>query len=214
MLHLPVPYFQVVYIPRKFIMAHRDLLRHRFEPGRQFASCMISGAKSHLSKLPPRSKIINGQQLAGILVFDQWVSNVDRLHRNILVKKILRHDKYKIYMIDQGHSFSQHHPPQRPNCRWTTSTLKRLPQILQPNPFYLWCWRQLNSSDEILHFVSRVEKLPDRKIRQVINSIPKDWNVSRREKESLYLYLTRTKRRIRGLMVKHINNQLRKPMDP
>lgn len=211
LLHLPVPYFQVVYISRSFIMANPNLHRHRFEPGQQFASCLISGAKSHLNKLPPRSKILNAQQLAGILVFDQWVSNVDRLHRNILVKKVPHRDRYKIYMIDHGHSFSQHHPPQRPNCRWTTNTLKKLPQILQPNPFCLWCWRQINSPNEVLRFVSKVEKIPNRQIHHVIASIPKEWNVSRIEKESLYHYLTRMKRKIRALMVKHITNRLQKP---
>jgi len=207
-LHLPVPRFRVVYIPKKFIKKKRKLRRHRFKPGRQFASRFIPGGISHVRKLPPRSKIVNRQQLAGILVFDQWVNNVDRLKRNILVKKTSRRKRYKIYMIDHGHSFSQHRPPNRPNCRWTPRTLKRLPRTLQPNPFYRWCWSQVKSPDEILQFVTRIEKIPNRRIRRIIRSIPKDWNVSRKEKKSLYLYLIRTKKKIRRLMTKQIKKRL------
>ncbi|MFC4075965.1 HipA family kinase [Salinithrix halophila] len=205
MLHLPVPQFQIVYIPQTFIRA--NLSPYKFAPGHQFASRFIDNCvREHAKRcLPNRRCIINGRQLAGIIVFDQWVSNIDRKVRNILLKKTSRQGRYQIYMIDHGHSFSRNDV--RPNCKWTPHTLSCLPQKLKWNDFYQWCMNELHSPNELLRFVKMIEQLPDQKIYKVILSIPKDWHVSQAEKESLYAYLKRAKRQLRNLIIQYIKNR-------
>ncbi|WP_425437291.1 hypothetical protein [Melghirimyces profundicolus] len=130
-------------------------------------------------------------------MFDQWVSNIDRKKRNVLLKKTFRQSRYQIYRIDHGHSFSRNDFPDRPDCHWTPHTLSYLPQKLKPNAFYHWCLNQLHSSDELLRFVKMIEQLPNQQIYKVISSIPKDWHVSQGEKESLYAYLKKAKKMLR-----------------
>lgn len=196
LLNLPVPPFQIVYIPQTFVRANPILSQYNFAPGYQFASEFMHNCTLNPDKrrLPVRANIINGGQLAGIMVFDQWVSNIDRKIRNVLFKKTSRQGRYKIYMIDHGHSFSYHSFRNIPNCNWTPHTLRYLPQKLKPNAFYQWCLNQLHSPDELLRFVNRIEQLPDQQIYKVISSIPKDWNVSQVEKKSLYAYLIKAKK--------------------
>ena len=45
-----------------------------------------------------------------------------------------------------------------------------------------------------------IQQLSNKQIRQVIASIPKDWNVSRVEREALYDYLIRAKKMLPDLI--------------
>lgn len=71
-------------------------------------------------------------------MFDQWVHNIDRLKRNILLQPQPRKGGYKLYIIDHDHSFSFETPSHKRSCRWTPYTLKFLPRKIKPNILYNW----------------------------------------------------------------------------
>ena len=50
----------------------------------------------------PKINIVNRRHLAGIIVFDQWVNNIDRRRSNILLRPA---PDWRLYMIDQGTVF-------------------------------------------------------------------------------------------------------------
>jgi hypothetical protein len=207
LLHLPVPRFKIVNINRKFIRENRDLSRHHFAPGHQFASEFIHNCKKNwdIRRLPGKPNIKNRQQLAGIIVFDQWVNNIDRLKRNVLLRAAPRKGGYKIYMIDHGHSFSHYNSFNKRDCNWTPHTLRLLPQKIEPNAVYNWFGEQVRSPDDYFRFVNRIEQLPDEQIYKVIASIPKDWNVSQTEKEALFAYLKKAKKMLPDLIAEYLN---------
>ncbi|MBA4496084.1 HipA family kinase [Paenactinomyces guangxiensis] len=206
LLNLPVPRFKIVNISKKFIRANRILTQHNFAPGHQFASEYIHNCKQNITRLLPRKlNIINRKQLTGIIVFDQWVNNIDRLKRNILLQANPREGGYKIYMIDHGHSFSYYNFSRKRDCNWTPYTLSFLPQKLKPTDFYNWCVDQVRSSGDFFWFVNKIKQLPDEQIYKVIASIPKDWNVSQVEKEALFAYLKKAKKMLPKLITQYIN---------
>ncbi|PRX40361.1 HipA-like protein [Planifilum fimeticola] len=201
LLGLPVPPFKIVHISKHFFKENPVLFRHRFLPGHQFASeyipdCLKKIDKESLSGL----NIVNRRHLAGIIVFDQWVNNVDRRRGNILLRPLSGNRGFWLYMIDQGHSFSYYdYLSRRRECRWTPAGLRILPQKLKSNAFYRWC-KQQSREEDFAYYLDKIQQLSEQQIRQVIASIPKDWNVSRVEREALYKYLIRAKKMLPDLI--------------
>lgn len=214
LLGLPVPRFKIVHISRQFFRDNPTLFRHRFRPGHQFASeyipnCLKKIDKKSLTQL----NIINRNQLAGIVVFDQWVNNIDRRKRNILLRPIAKGRGYKLFMIDQGHSFSYYdYITHKRQCRWTPETLEFLPQKLKVNAFYHWCRRQSRRED-FASYLKKIQQLSDRQIYQVIVSIPKDWNVTRAEREALYAYLIKARKMLPDLIGHYISETDKQPIE-
>jgi hypothetical protein len=201
LLGLPVPRFKIVHISRQFFRDNPTLFRYRFQPGHQFASeyipnCLKKIDKKSLTQL----NIINRKHLAGIIVFDQWVNNIDRRNRNILLRPISRDRGYKLFMIDQGHSFSYFdYLSHKRECRWTPETLEFLPQKLKPNAFYRWCKRR-SRREAFAWYLKKIQQLSEKQIHQVIASIPKDWHLSRTEREALYDYLIKARKMLPNLI--------------
>ena len=204
LLGLPVPPFKIVYIGKRFFRENPGLLRYGFRPGHQFASEYIPDCLKKIDRESlPNLNIVNRKHLAGIIVFDQWVNNVDRRRSNILLRPTPEHG-YQLYMIDQGHSFSYYdYWTHRRGCRWTPAMLRHLPQKLKFNAFYRWC-RRLSRKEDFVHYLDKIQQLPDDQIRRVIASIPKDWNVSRVERKALYDYLIRAKKMLPDLIDRHL----------
>ena len=169
----------------------------------------VAGRLARLLHLYPRNlNILNRKQLPGIIVFDQWISNIDRLQRNVLLHSRPRQGGYKVYMIDHGHSFSYESFSHKRHCRWTPYTLKFLPQKIKPNNLYNWFASQARRSDDFFAFVNRIQQLPDEQIYKIIASIPQDWNVSVAEREALFAYLKRTKRLLPTLVTQYLSYNL------
>ena len=210
LLHLPIPRFKIVYISRSFIKTNKILSRLHFAPGHQFASEVIYPCKKNfdIHSHPRNLNILNRKQLPGIIVFDQWISNIDRLQRNVLLHSRPRQGGYKVYMIDHGHSFSYESFSHKRHCRWTPYTLKFLPQKIKPNNLYNWFASQARRSDDFFAFVNRIQQLPDEQIYKIIASIPQDWNVSVAEREALFAYLKRTKRLLPTLVTQYLSYNL------
>ncbi|MBO2531658.1 MAG: hypothetical protein CW342_01965 [Thermoactinomycetaceae bacterium] len=212
LLDLPVPPFKIVHIDKHFFKKNPVLLRHRFRPGHQFASEYIPDCLKKIDKESlPKINIVNRRHLAGIIVFDQWVNNIDRRRSNILLRPVSGDRGFWLYMIDQGHCFSHFdYLTHRRDCRWTPAGLRILPQKLRFNAFYRWCRRQSREED-LIHYLDKIRRLSEDKIREVIASIPKDWNVSRMEREALYNYLIRAKKMLPDLIKPHLRKAEEQP---
>lgn len=206
LLSLPVPRFKVVDIPKTFIQSNKILSQYAFTPGHQFASEVIHPCEQlpETRPIPKELNIVNRSQCPGIVVFDQWIHNIDRLKRNVLLQPQPRKGGYKLYIIDHGHSFSFETPSHKRRCSWTPYTLKFLPQKIKPNSLYNWIARHARNSDDFFKFVDHIQRIPDERICQIIASIPHDWNVSRGERTALFTYLQRAKKRLPRLIARYL----------
>ena len=58
--------------------------------------------------------------------------------------------------------------------------------------------------DDFFKFVDNIQRIPDERICQIIASIPYDWNVSRGERNALFAYLQRAKKRLPRLIARYL----------
>ncbi|MEH7385239.1 HipA family kinase [Bacillus sp. JJ1521] len=189
LLKLPVIPFRTVYISQEFI-DRNQCLSSNFSSGTQYASLFLEDTV-YLPKnveLDEKIKIINYEQLAGVIAFDYWLGNVDRNRKNLLLKRINQSD-YQFYIIDHGHCFNK--------ARWTVDTFKELP-IMSSS------WRKahkiymlfLQKDEGIFTYIKRINELPLISIQGIVHSIPEDWEVSENEKEALIDYLVVSRERL------------------
>lgn len=192
-LSLSTPSYSLVHISEQFIRENPVLSSFSFVGGVQFSSRYIEHCKQ-IPKYPPfpeRDQILNQEVLAGIVVFDYWLSNSDRSRRNLLLQQNHR-GNVQIQLIDHGNCFSG-------NTNWDVKSLVKPPK-LKFRTVHKWCLSLLRNKDEILLFIEKVKKIPDDLIYSIIGSIPDEWNVTKREKESLYTYLVKGKTKLPNLL--------------
>ncbi|WP_102349262.1 HipA family kinase [Bacillus sp. Marseille-P3661] len=190
LLSLPVIPYELVYIPKDFIEKTSQLNSSTVEyrPGYHFGCLFIENSSvfADIANAPPsKLKIKNREELTGMILFDQWVYNSDRNINNLLLEH-LGDGGYVAYMIDHGRCFPGRY-------KWSTQTLCQKPEYRVFNYVYQWCFSLLDNPDSFISFAQKIQSLPDELIRQVIQSIPDDWEVSDEEKEALFQYLIRQK---------------------
>lgn len=191
-LSLPVPPVRVVSVSHKFIKRNLLLRQQGFEPGVQFASLYIkkSSTLKHFPTPPEKHKIVNRRRLAGMVVFDLWLNNLDRQRKNLLLKSSPL--GYKVMLIDHGNCF--------PGAfKWSTKTLKRNKNPRLTQPVHSWAAAML-SRRHFTKYVQKIQDLPAEKIEEIIDSVPDEWNVSKEEKKQLYKFLKKRKKKLDDLV--------------
>ncbi|MEH7332566.1 HipA family kinase [Neobacillus drentensis] len=201
LLSLPVVPFELVYIPDEFIKKNPELQskKYKFSSGCQYACLFIENSivLKEFKALPSKTEVKNQDMLAAMAVFDQWVYNSDRTMSNLLLER-LSEDSYYFHMIDHGKCFPG-------GYKWSAKTLsQKLKYKMKYRESYQWIFSILNNED----FTSYVEKIistPNNLIYEVIQSIPKEWAVSKEESEALYQFLVNHKNSLPNVIDNFIN---------
>ncbi|MDR6550685.1 HipA family kinase [Paenibacillus qinlingensis] len=194
LLSLPVIPFQVVSVSNDFIKAIPEMVKSKFKSGSQFASQYIEGS----TYLTPdffkigSFRIHNQDILAGVILFDLWLSNTDRKEKNTLLKPLGANEHY-FYMMDHGRCFA--------DSNWTIKTLKNTKMNLNLK-VHQWCYSLLKDRNALNDYLVRILSLSDETIKQVVFSIPQDWDVSVAEREALLSHLINTRNKLPDLLVK------------
>jgi hypothetical protein len=182
LLKLPIPAFRTVWISEQFIQDNPVLLEHKFKAGHQVASryidnsFMLNTKFARLTRLG-KTDIINRNKAAGLIVFDHWVSNIDRNLRNVLLEPDGK--QYYIRMIDHANCFQR--SVKNPN--------RFLPLEVRYFSSYEWCVSLLNKKEELTLNVNRILDIPKDKIKEIVQSLPEDWQVSEEEKKRIYRHI-------------------------
>ncbi|MGN1402272.1 MAG: HipA family kinase [Bacillus sp. (in: firmicutes)] len=172
-LGLPTVPFEIVDIPEEFLLQN-ELKKYNFAPGHQFASLYIENSMGLWFKTE-KEQIVNRSILAGILIFDFWLRNIDRDESNILLSP-MGESKYFINMIDHG------------NCYPSKKELEKMltePGKLKLSNVHKWCLSMLNDEIELTFFLQKVMKTPDSFIVELIDSTPADWFIPEEIKKEL-----------------------------
>ncbi|WP_445489996.1 HipA family kinase [Niallia sp. 03133] len=185
LLSLPVIPFELVYIPQEFIKKTPELHSKKFNysSGYQYGCVFIENClvfEDVTQNLPTRADIQNRDMLAGITVFDQWVNNTDRGTMNVILEP-LSDSSYYVHMIDHGRCFPGRY-------KWSAQTLTEKPEYNFHWPFYIWAFSLLDPN-ELTSFIAKIVDLPNESIYEVIQTIPKEWNLSKEDSEALYQFL-------------------------
>lgn len=190
LLSLPVIPFDLVYIPEEFIKKTPELKssKHNYSSGYQYGCVFIKNSTvfENVRENPPTNMDVkNRDMLAGITVFDQWVNNSDRGTMNVILEN-LSDGGYYVHMIDHGRVFPGRY-------QWSAQTLSETPVYNYHWPFYKWAFSLLDDQKELTLFIEKIVNLPNKSIYQVIESIPKEWNVSTKDRDALYQFLLEQK---------------------
>lgn len=190
LLSLPVVPFELVNMPKEFIKKTPELKskKYKFSSGCHFCSLFIENSIvfGDVSENPPsKGEVKNREMLAGMSVFDQWVHNFDRTMSNLLLEHLSEGGFY-VRMIDHGRCFPGEYT-------WSSQTLSL---IREYKPDYQEAYRwviSLLDDQKVLAFVETIISLPNKSIYEVIQSIPKEWQVSAEDREALYQFLVEQK---------------------
>lgn len=202
LLSLPVVPFESVYIPEEFIANTPELhsTRYQFNPGLQSACPFIENSfilKEFYNNLPSKMEIKNHDMIAAMVVFDHWVFNYDRTLRNVLMER-LSEGNYYLHMIDHGKCFPG-------GYTWSPQTLiKKRNKKLSYRDTYQWALSILNH-EEFTSYIDKIVSVPNELILEVIQSIPKEWQVTLEEREALYQFLVEQKDRLPNLISQFIS---------
>ncbi len=133
------------------------------------------------------SKSVNKNDAIKILIFDILIGNYDRNKGNLMIDSLSK----KIYMIDHTHIFGlgtlwdEFQLPRLVNEKFEIETLNQfnynniIESLKIDKEFYI----------ELNKFIEKVKNINKDFIKNIMNNIPNDWNVSKREKELLVEYI-------------------------
>ncbi|WP_102344937.1 HipA family kinase [Bacillus sp. Marseille-P3661] len=201
-LSLPIVPFEVVKINDDFINEHPILLQRKFTSGSQFASLFIDNCiQLERDSQNENITVSNKNHLAKIIVFDLWIGNTDRKENNVLLEPNGQ-GEYFLYMIDHGRCFS--------NAKWTVKTLEKMPKLEVTLNVHKWFAGLLQSENEIQSAIKEIMNIPEEIIRDVIQSIPDDWDVTVSEREALVAHLVNAQQLLPQLQIQRQNKDTKK----
>lgn len=139
------------------------------------------------------TKISNKYDTIKILIFDVIIGNNDRNQGNLLIN--LRNKS--LIMIDHSHVFVH-------EAIWNDRNLSDLIgkkiDLSKMNKFHFnnlsLCLNDPNYKTTISEYINKIKNIEDEKIENIINSIPNDWYITEKEKDSLKLFLLNRLHRI------------------
>ena len=180
-LGLCFPASGMIWLDDRLLQQNRRLRKAAVQKGPHFASRYLSQA-SYVDR-SELNRAINKEELAGVMLFDHMLHNVDRTHnrKNMLI----RHEAagYRIYAIDHSHLFRR--------ARWTAETLTELEDNVTVNTrrlYGLLLKHYLQPSD-FDRYSLVIKSLSDDDLAQVVDSIPQLWLPDNAERQALVRHL-------------------------
>lgn len=171
----------VIHIGSNILDKSKRLKTARTPAGLHFASRYISDGRYVVrSNL---KKVINKEQIAGVILFDHIFHNFDRTwnRRNLIISHT--DDGYKIYAIDNSHLFKR--------GRWNAKWLKKLePQIIMNcRHAFGWLLKYYLSADDFKRYIEKFKGVTDQQVADIIGGIPREWLPDETERQALLRYI-------------------------
>lgn len=141
-------------------------------------------------------QLTNRHQLADFIAFDLWVANLDRSRSNLLMINHLPKCT-SFHMIDHGKCFPG-------DYLWDEQTLLEQPAYRFDMPVYKWAWKHCTLG-ELYESVRKICAINEKDIRNVLQDIPREWEVSEIEKQALQSFLQSQKEKLNDIMESFIS---------
>lgn len=125
-------------------------------------------------KLP--SDIHNVDSLIPMIVYDNWVVNIDRNNCGNLI--LANNDGMnKIYQIDNGHIFG--------GPSWDENKLKKLVEVKVLQPILPAISEYVKNGMKMLQSIKKLENISPESIMEILANIPEEWQHSDAEKNAV-----------------------------
>ncbi|MCX7781557.1 MAG: hypothetical protein N2491_11750 [Negativicutes bacterium] len=182
-LKLCFPASDLIRLEADVILKSPKLVRAGLQPGIHFACRYLS----HSAYVDRRklAKAVNKEQLAGVMLLDHLLHNVDRTwnRKNLIIRR--EEEGAKIYAIDNSHLFVR--------GRWTAETLRQLADriIINHRRSYGILLKYYLKPADFVPYLAAVSRLSDQYISELVASIPGEWLPLAAERQALISYLSR-----------------------
>lgn len=200
-LDLPIPFAQLVEIPREF-SSQVPGIEHLTYTQNQFASLYVRDCiDGHQVSADPH--IINHKSLAGIILFDYWLCNLDRTRKNILLQEKMP-NFYHLRIIDHAEIFG--------SFNWVQSDLEKLPVDIMRSATHQLMARFITDEKDFTDQLELIQSIPTLLIEEIVALIPDDWMVSPEEKKVMVKKLLRRRDRILPELIEKFIKKIYRPL--
>lgn len=200
-LGLPIPYAQMVEIPEEFILKVPEL--SNMENSKyQFASMYVQKTYN-LHEVPDIHRIINDHQIANILVFDYWLYNMDRTRKNILLCEETP-NSYQLWIIDHAVAFG--------SSNWELAELETLPFEILESATHKFLATFVKDEKEFFEAIETIQKIPIHLIEEIVELIPNEWMMSKKEKEAIVRNLVNRRKEVLPKLIQKFIKEVYQPL--
>lgn len=193
-LGLPIPFAKIVEMPPDFLadypeLADRPYCKH------QFAS-LYEPACQNGHEVGKIEAISNAASLAGIIVLDYWLCNRDRTRKNILFQQ--EDSAYRVIVMDYAEIFNSYN--------WQKEELKKLPTGILKSATHQLMHSFVPNQQLYEEFLQTIQAMPIHLLKEIIASIPDDWQVSEEEKKEIVKTLIKRREKLPQMIERFIKN--------
>jgi hypothetical protein len=193
---LPTPNLALINLNREIIKFSSDLSQRNIREGVHIGFCRLPVNTGDFYQLTNQSfvtkKLENGQDLCGVICFDNWVLNSDRNNQGNNMIEYVAHNKIRYHMVDFGHCFTGN--------GWDEGLENRKNDLQLMNVFQFFD-QYIKDFDKYEIWFSNIENLRLTDIDNIVNSIPPTWNISIKEKTALSTTINHRKNLIRSIII-------------
>ena len=176
-LKLCFPASGVIELSQETINSYPRLAKAGVMPGRQFA-CRYLSHTMYVDR-GKLAKAVNKEQLAGVMLFDHLLHNIDRTwnRKNLLIRH--EQDGPKVYAIDNSHLFLR--------GRWTADSLKDLAGRMKVNSrrSYGVLLKYYLRPEHFASYAQAMLAISNEDVADIVFGIPEEWLPSHEERAAL-----------------------------
>jgi hypothetical protein len=193
-LGLPNPQTVLVSISSDFIANSIELTQDGVQAGLHIGSKYVSGQNfNKFSQQYARGRTLsNGDDLYGVIVFDNLVLNVDRNNSGNNLLDLLQNNEAYYRMIDFGHCFT--------GDSWTIAVLQARKEDTHIVECFWYISENTLQPDKFEAWFTLIEGMPDEDVERILQDIPEGWAIPTEERSALKDLVSFRKSRIRGIV--------------
>ncbi|MEH7385229.1 HipA family kinase [Bacillus sp. JJ1521] len=176
-LQLPIPPSRLVQIPQNYIkeLTDGELVKVN---NTQFATEYIPNCQNAHELTTPN--VINRKQLAGIIIMDYWLYNLDRTKKNVLFKKVVE-GNHELYIIDHADLFGSY--------AWDSRNLSTYCRKLMKSATHELIASFIEDEKDFYDQLAIIQSIPIHLLNEIADYTPEDWGITEEEKKQVVDYL-------------------------
>jgi hypothetical protein len=169
----------------------RDQYTPRISPGNHFGVVEIRDRWRN----PPRpliAKVANKDDFPGVVLFDVWTLNTDRNNDGnyLIVKPQFAPNRFYFSTIDHGMCFAGPGWNESIATQVDARNFTIIPEVAS----------EIRGTNPFLPCLSKAETIPDAQLRQILDAIPEDWQVTEAERGALLEFLVKRRAKLKEIL--------------
>ncbi|MBI3640661.1 MAG: hypothetical protein HY223_10200 [Thaumarchaeota archaeon] len=179
---MPVAEPQVIEIDQELIDVSNGLIERKVKAGKHYGTILIPDSTNvgkQIAQQMDIKKIVNANQVAGMIVFDTFVCNADRNADNSIIVPIDEtREKYRYVLLDHGLCFG--------GGNWTIPQIENLPIAFSNIP---WNISGITDESNFTAYIEKLKALEKKDFKEILDSVPKEWRMPELEVNALLTVL-------------------------